>query len=319
MSNPDDPNSISQSHLAPQPAKKSKTNNDNLLNKELFKNIEILDSENTQLKAALAELQQDLKEKDNSIEESHKIITKLKEEYSKIFKEYQNLEQINTELSHENEVNQKEKESKLKEEINKLQLKNNELVQETNILKRENTNLKNKLVSNNNANVKKEQDIKDKDILINDLKERGENWVSMLREREKLINELNSKIVELNDIIARKDEQLKVMVNFSKEINKENKSNVEELTKQAVKTIKVFYNTLNSNKYKNYDPEHLIEFRDSENDNIEAIENLMKEGKIYFLLDDAVNGVMYIPKDLKYISKEFLIVHLFLQYYHLIH
>ena len=307
MSNPDDPNSISQSHLAPQPAKKSKTNNDNLLNKELFKNIEILDSENTQLKAALAELQQDLKEKDNSIEESHKIITKLKEEYSKIFKEYQNLEQINTELSHENEVNQKEKESKLKEEINKLQLKNNELVQETNILKRENTNLKNKLVSNNNANVKKEQDIKDKDILINDLKERGENWVSMLREREKLINELNSKIVELNDIIARKDEQLKVMVNFSKEINKENKSNVEELTKQAVKTIKVFYNTLNTNKYNNYESEHLIEYHDSEEDITEVIENLMQGGKIYFILGDAINKTMYIPKDLKYVSKEFLI------------
>ena len=308
MTSPNEPNnSISQSQLASQLAKKSKTNNDNLLNKELFKNIEILDNENNQLKAALAELQQDLKEKDNSIEESHKIITKLKEEYSKIFKEYQNLEQINNELSHENDIAQKDRESKFKEEINKLQSKNNELVQETTILKRENTNLKNKLVSNNNVNVKKEQDMKDKDILINDLKERSENWVSMVRERDQLINELNTKINELNDNIARKDEQLKVMVNFSKEINKENKSNVEELTKQAVKTIKVFYNTLNSNKYKNYDPEHLIEFRDSENDNIEAIENLMKEGKIYFLLDDAVNGVMYIPKDLKYISKEFLI------------
>jgi hypothetical protein len=31
------------------------------------------------------------------------------------------------------------------------------------------------------------------------------------------------------------------MVNFSKNLNNENKSNVKELTKQAVQTIKLFY------------------------------------------------------------------------------
>ena len=72
------------------------------VNNELLKNIEILDSENTQLKAALSELQEDLKDKENSIEESHKIITKLKDEYSKLIKEYQNLEQINNDLISEN-------------------------------------------------------------------------------------------------------------------------------------------------------------------------------------------------------------------------
>ena len=46
--------------------------------------------------------------------------------------------------------------------------------------------------------------------------------------------------------IIKKNGQLKVMVNFSKEINNENKTNVKEITKQAVKTIKVFYNTLNN-------------------------------------------------------------------------
>ena len=69
-----------------------------LLNKELFKNIGIHDTENNQLNASLSEWQEDLKEKDNSIEESKEIITKLKDEYSKIIKEYQNLEWINDEL-----------------------------------------------------------------------------------------------------------------------------------------------------------------------------------------------------------------------------
>jgi len=99
--------SINQSKLSNQIIKQTKLSDEGLLNKELFKNIEILDNENNQLKAALTELQEDLKEKDNSIEESHKIITKLKDEYSKIIKEYQNLERINNELSKENEINKK--------------------------------------------------------------------------------------------------------------------------------------------------------------------------------------------------------------------
>ena len=81
--------------------------NSGAVNNELLKNIEILDSENTQLKAALSELQEDLKDKENSIEESHKIITKLKDEYSKLIKEYQNLEQLNNDLISENEINKR--------------------------------------------------------------------------------------------------------------------------------------------------------------------------------------------------------------------
>ena len=96
--------SINQSRLSNQIIKQSK-NDEGLLNKELFRNIEILYNENSQLKAALIELQEDLKEKDNSIEECHKIITKLKNEYSKIIKEYQNLDHINSELNKENEIN----------------------------------------------------------------------------------------------------------------------------------------------------------------------------------------------------------------------
>lgn len=73
----------------------------------------------------------------------------------------------------------------------------------------------------------------------------------MLQDRELLIETYSKKINELNQIINQKNEQLKLMVNFSKEINNENKLNVKELTKQAVKTIKVFYNTINNKDNKN--------------------------------------------------------------------
>ena len=277
------------------------------VNNELLKNIEILDSENSQLKAVLAELQEDLKDKENSIEESHKIITKLKDEYSKLIKEYQNLEQINNDLVSENELNKKaiEGSKKANELISKLQKQINDLINETNMLKKENLSMKSKIISNNNTTNKKEQDLKDKELIITDLKEKADNWVTMIKDREQLINEQSKKIRELNEIILRKDEQLKLMVNFSKEINKENKSNVAELTKQAVKTIKVFYNTLNNNARNTIDNGYRVEFKNS-NTTFQDFETIVKNKRSSFSLEDAVQGMMYIPTDLKSISKEFL-------------
>ena len=307
MSN-EEGNSSNNSPIINQVIKQPKFSEESLLNKELFKNIEILDNENNQLKIVLTELREDLKEKDNSIEESHKIINKLKDEYSKIIKDYQNLEKINNELIKENEDNKNivENSKKTNELLNKLKEKNDELIDETNRLKKDNALMKTKLVSNNNIATKKEQDIKEKDLIISDLKEKGETWATLIKEREQLIAEQSSKIKELSEIIERKDEQLKVMVNFSKEINKENKSNVQELTKQAVKTIKVFYNTLNNTGYNNYDTGNRIEMIEEQSPS-EKFDDVIKQGRASFYLEDGLNGVMYIPPGVKAVSKEFLI------------
>ena len=285
-----------------------KFSDDQLLNKELFRNIEILDNENNQLKIVLKELREDLKEKDNTIDESHKIINKLKDEYSKIIKDYQNLEKLNNELVQENEINKNvvENSKKTNELLNKLREKNEDLLEETNKMKKDNALMKAKIISNNNLETKKEQDIKEKDLIINDLKEKGKNFATLIKDRELLINEQSLKIKELSETIERKDEQLKVMVNFSKEINKENKLNVQELTKQAVKTIKVFYNTLNNSGYNNIDTGNKIEIIDDQSPS-EKFEDIIKQGRASFSLEDGLNGIMYIPPGLKSLSKEFLI------------
>ena len=189
--------------------------------------------------------------------------------------------------------------------MNKLKEKNEELNDEANRLRKDNALMKSKIINNNNISSKKEQDIKDKELIINNLKERSDNWVNLIKEREQIMNEQSSKIKELSEIINRKDEQLKLMVNFSKEINKENKSNVQELTKQAVKTIKVFYNTLNNNPHINFDSGYKIEFK---NDpiNLEKFEEILRRGKASFFLEEGLNGMMFIPPGTKSISKEFL-------------
>ena len=279
-----------------------------VLNNELLKNIEVLEEENAQLKLAVVELQEDLKDKDNSIEESQKIITKLKDEYSKIIKEYQNIEQMNAELMEENELNKKEIESARKTNnlVTKLQNKNDELNTEINILKKENNSLKLKINTNNSNKNKKEKDLKTKDNLINNLKQKSDSGMLLIKERENQINEQNKKIKDLNEIIARQDEQLKLMMNFSKSINKENKTNISEITKQAVKTIKLYYNSLSNSQNNIYDNEYRIEFKNTKNNLLNDFENILKNEKISFLLEDALNAMMYIPKNLKSISKEFI-------------
>ena len=259
------------------------------------------------MKSALTELQLDLKEKQVSIDECHKMIAKLKDEYSKTMKGYLTIQDINNELVQENENQKKQLENVSKTNIifEKTQKKYEQLSTENDKLRKENNALRANLIKNGNVVTQKERDLKDKEMLITDLKERTDNWVSMIKEREQIILEANKKIKELNDIINQKDEQLKVMVNFSKEINNENKSNVTELTKQAVKTIKIFYNTLNNSSKDQVDTASKIEFKNTAT-TFNDFEPTFKAKKTSFMLEDAVSGLLYIPDDLKSVSKEFL-------------
>ena len=279
------------------------------LNNELLKNIKILEEENSQLKLALSDLQEDLKDKENSIDESQKIIMKLKDEYSKLIKELQNIEQLNSKLTNENEINKKEIENAKKSNnlVIKLQNKNNDLNNEINLLKKENISLKSKININNTSKNKNEKELKTKEATINNLKQKSDNLEIMIKEKDKIINELNKKINELNQVISSQKEELKLMMDFSKNINKENKTNISEITKQAVKTIKLFYNDMSKN-YSNSinDNGYRIEFKDTNANIIQEFENYFKNNKVTFLLDDAVNSMMYIPKNIKSISKEFI-------------
>ena len=288
--------------------------NNNKVNSELLKHLEIIDNENCQLREALTELQVDLKQKDSSIEESNKIITKLKDEYTKLIKEYQNLENINNELLVEvkhsqNIVNGYNKQNN---SINNLQQKNINLTNDINKIKNENIEMRNKILSMNEISCKNEEEIKNKELIVKDLISREKNLVEMVKDRENLISQQDKKIVELNDIITQKDEQLRVLVNFSKEINKENKYNVKEITRQACDTIKLFNhnNKINSPQNKNMNfltDDNKLLLKNDKTTFADFIP-LLKQNKTSFALKDAINSILFIPKDIdnKVISKEFL-------------
>ena len=287
-------------------------NNSEQINIDLIKKIELLDSENVQLKEALTEFQEDLKEKESSIEESHKIISRLKNEYSKLVKEYQNIEQINTELIQESKYSKSaiNNFARKNNNINKIEKQNEELNNEIIKQKNENYELKNKLQNMINVNNKNLDEIENNKIIINDLNNRLNNIVNMIKDREKIINEQSTKINELNEIINKKDEEIKILVNFSKEINKENKQNVKEITNQAIKTIKVL-NNRNNNSFGSIS-------KNNKNNNQLFIKNdkttfsdfipILKKNKTSFALNDALNSLLFIPDDINnnIISKEFL-------------
>ena len=288
----------------------------------LLKNVQYLDEENSRLKELLSEMKNELRQKEEALNDSQKIILKLKDEYSQIMKEYKKLETEKNKIFEKKESNQKilNNISKTQNEYERV-LKLNEQLKQELIRTKENLNYYKSNFSNaaNDLN-KLEKHNKTKEMIINDLKIEGDKCVNMLQDRDLLIESYSKKINELNSIISQKNDQLKLMVNFSKEINNENKSNVKEITKQAVKTIKVFYNTLNNKDNKNQ--VNFIEIKNNNNLAKDAnndinndlmilsnlFDNKLNSQKCSTLLQDSLKDLLYIPEEgANFINKEFLI------------
>ena len=288
----------------------------------LLKNVQYLDEENSRLKELLSEMKNELRQKEEALNDSQKIILKLKDEYSQIMKEYKKLETEKNKIFAKKESNQKilNNISKTQNEYERVLKLNDQLKQEL-IRTKENLNYyKSNFSSATNDLNKLEKHNKTKEMIINDLKIEGDKCVNMLQDRDLLIESYSKKINELNSIISQKNDQLKLMVNFSKEINNENKSNVKEITKQAVKTIKVFYNTLNNKDNKNQ--VNFIEIKNNNNLAKDAnndinndlmilsnlFDNKLNSQKCSTLLQDSLKDLLYIPEEgANFINKEFLI------------
>ena len=291
-------------------------------NTTLVKNLKYLDEDNIKLREALSELNSELKEKEEELNESQKIIRKINDEYSQMVNEFKILEDERNMLSEEYEKYKKMYDNLIKNynDYDKIKKQNEQLKIELIKTKEMMNNLKGNYNNVTNDYNKIEKDNQDKEIIIKDLKNEGSKVINMLQERELLIQNYSKKISELNEIIRQKDEQIKIMVNFSKEINDENKLNVKQLTKQAVETLKIFYNAINNNEGTNQ--VNFVEIVKSDQDkNIDKgnisdlifginnnIDNDLKKSACSFLLNEAVRNLLYIPDvGINYINKEFLV------------
>ena len=240
------------------------------------------------------------------------MITLLKNEYSKVVKQYKELEEYNQELEKKENDNKKIFDNLKKAHLvyEKIEKQNELLKLELEKTRKELSTYKGNYTLKSSEYNKVEKDSINKELIIKDLKSEGNKFITMIKDRETIIENYSKKILELNKIIEQKDEQLKLMINFSKEINKENKTNVQELTKQAVKTIKIFYNTINNSK--NDEKEnYFIQIKNLSNKNdknfLDNLNENIKENSCSFYLKDAIVQKLFIPEGTSLINKEFFI------------
>ena len=174
------------------------------INQELVNTIKNLSEENSKLKEALADLQNDLKEKDESIEECQKIINKLKEEYSKVVKEFELLENSYNELL--DELNQKTliiSEHKKRKTVPSFNFsgKNNKKF----LLKQNEFKEKKILSSEDIRDINENSNMLNKDNNSKNLKKKNSNSVNIIKVKDLIIEKLNLKLIELNDAIKKQN------------------------------------------------------------------------------------------------------------------
>lgn len=164
-------------------------------------------------------------------------------------KEYKLLEQYSTDITEENKDCKKflqEKTKKFDPLLDKLQKQNDKLISENEKLKKEFQEIKSNLATLQSENTKIEKESKEKNTIITNMKNGNSNLETLINEKENIIKQKEEKIEELLTLCEKKDDELKLLIKLNQEYSHDTKISVDEITKQATNTIKMFYNNLNS-------------------------------------------------------------------------
>ena len=217
------------------------------LNEEMIRKLELYEKENNDLQNLVTQLNQDLIYKDKCIEEYEKIIKELKKNYINEYNKkevqikkneddilYQNIEKIKEMEKYRNENN------KIKIELNRVKYDYNEAIKKLKIL---------------SEAYEKEQ-------------HKNNNYINMLKEREKEIEKGEMKIKNLEKEKNSKEEQINLLIKYKKNEKDNYEYNNEKIQKN----------------------------------------DFMINNKINFKLEQALKDILYIPPGRKkYLSKEYLI------------
>lgn len=238
------------------------------LNEEIITKLEIYEKENIELKNLIKQLNQELNYKDQCLEECDKIIVELK---NNNINEY-NKKEIELKKNEDDIISIK---LEKKKEIEKYQNENNKLKMELNKLK--------------NDYFEAIKKINSLSLTFNKSKKNNFNYIEMLKEREKIIEEEQTKIKNLLKENNSKEEQINLLTKYSKE--EETKTN--NITNEI--------NTKNNYIINIFPLEEVF--------NLDILENnIINNGKIHFKLEQALKEILYIPSKLKKtLTKEYLI------------
>ena len=251
----------------------------NNINKELLNNLELYEKENANFKKIIIQLNEKLKEKDEYLAENEKLILKLKNNYLNLSSQYEKIElQFQKNLKNKNEDDISQQNIKKKSEIEKYKKENKELIDNLNKIKIEYN--------------KKIKELKEISFSYQELKQKSSNFIEMLKDREKIIEQNEGKINQLNNEIKNKDEQLELLSKYKKEEIKNN-----ENFKNIIDSI------IDKDNYK------VNIFPFDEQFNIDILENsIFNINKLSFKLQEALKDILYIPSNANMsITKEYLI------------
>jgi len=174
---------------------------------------------------------------------------------------------------------------------------NESLKSEVEKLKRENAGLKNLNVQKKNSITEIEKEDREKLGLLKTSLTRMESLEASLNEKELIISEGNLKIQELLQTLDKKETEIKNLLKMSQTCDQENKNNVEEITKQANTTIKLFYSSVTGDKNLSPDINSVgrVE-KDKESLNIKPLfsinTNLLKEKSWVALFDEVFHNII---------------------------
>ena len=250
------------------------------INEELLCNLETYEKENTKLKNIILELNTELIEKDKYLEESEKIIFKLKENYLNLSNQYEKKE-----LEY-----QKDMYNKNEDDISQDNLKNNDIIEqyknEINELKMNFNNIKNEYD-------KQLKQLKGISLSNQELKQKNSNFIEMLKDRERIIEQNENTIKDLKKEINNKDDQLKLLMKYKKE----------DITEQINNEPNKNNSMLDKDNYK------VNIFPVNEQFNIDILENkILNNNQIGFKLQDALKDILFIPSNANMsLTKEYLI------------
>ena len=228
---------------------KQATENVQDINSSLLKHIEFVENENIKLTNALSESQIDNKEKESSLDDAHKIITKLNDEYNRLMKEFKILENYNDELIEENKdqkrvIFEKVKSTTYYDKIAKI---NETLKTENEKLKKENIEFRSNLNYKLNETVVFEKENKENNNTICSLNSKLIEYEELIREKESIIRENENKAEEFRLQIEKKNDHISILNRNLNEVKNEKKNMIDEITKKATNTIKMFYTSINNN------------------------------------------------------------------------
>ena len=248
------------------------------INEELLYNLELCENENIELKNVILELNTELIEKEKYLEKSENMILKLKENYLNLSKEYEKKE-----LDYQNNILKNEDDI-----LRESERKKNEIQKYIN----ENNELKTKIKNIKNEFDKKVKSLKDITFSFQELKKKSSNFIEMLKDRERIIEENENKIRELNKEVNAKNEQLKLLMKYKNDKNPEKP-----------------HKNMNKNFMLDKDNIYKINiFPIDEQFNIDILEKKIFNNKISFKLQDALKDILYIPSNANMsISKEYLV------------